>query len=176
MEITLEGFRTVHRTGVIVSGGDRVTLGAMTLTVGGASETVTVTAETPLIQAQSGERSFSISTEAVQAIAVNGRTYNTLATLAPGVVAGTVNGLRANQNTLQIDGITSVDTGNNGNGVTLTRGRGAGGAGPDHQLPGGIRPLGGRADQRRDQERHAAVSRIRSTPTGARTTSTPTPG
>ena len=120
MEITLEGFRTVNRTGVIVSGGDRVTLGAMSLTVGGATETVTVTAETPLIQAQSGERSFSISTEAVQAIAVNGRNYNNLANLAPGVVAGTVNGLRVNQNTLQIDGITSVDTGNNGNGVTLT--------------------------------------------------------
>ena len=120
MEITLEGFRTVNRAGVIVSGGDRVTLGAMSLSVGGASETVTVTAETPLIQAQSGERSFSISTEAVQAIAVNGRNYNNLANLAPGVVAGTVNGLRVNQNTLQIDGITSVDTGNNGNGVTLT--------------------------------------------------------
>src|SRR5262245_12908573 len=120
LEISLEGFRAVHRPGVIVSGGDRVALGAATLTVGAASETVTVTAETPLIQAQSGERSYSISTEAVQAIAVNGRTYNTLANLAPGVVAGTVNGLRVNQNTLQIDGITSVDTGNNGNGVTLT--------------------------------------------------------
>src|SRR5688572_22489544 len=36
IEITLEGFRAVHRSGVIVSGGDRVTLGAMTLTVGSA--------------------------------------------------------------------------------------------------------------------------------------------
>ncbi len=56
----------------------------------------------------------------MQAIAVNGRAYNNLTALAPGVVAGTVNGLRVNQNTLQIDGITSVDTGNNGNGVTLS--------------------------------------------------------
>ena len=29
LEVTLEGFRTMHRTGVIVSGGDRVTLGAV---------------------------------------------------------------------------------------------------------------------------------------------------
>ena len=29
LEITLEGFRPVHRTGIIVSGGDRVTLGAL---------------------------------------------------------------------------------------------------------------------------------------------------
>ncbi len=120
LEIELEGFRPVRRTGVIVAGGDRLALGALPLSVGAASETVTVTAVTPLVQSQSGERSFSISTEAVQAIAVNGRNYNNLATLAPGVVAGTVNGLRVNQNTLQIDGITSVDTGNNGNGVTLS--------------------------------------------------------
>ena len=120
VEVTLEGFRPVRRPGVVVSPGDRVTVGALTLTVGSASETVTVTAEAPLIQSQSGERSFSISVEDVQAIAVNGRNYNNLANLAPGVVAGTVNGLRVNQNTLQIDGITSVDTGNNGNAVTLT--------------------------------------------------------
>ena len=125
-----------------------------------ASETVTVTAETPLIQTQSGERSFSISTEAVQAIAVNGRNYNTLANLAPGVVAGTVNGLRVNQNTLQIDGITSVDTGNNGNGVTLTVDAVQEVRVLTSQLSGGIRPLGGRTDQRGDQERHAAVPRL----------------
>ena len=119
-EITLEGFHPVRRAGIVVSGADRVNIGALTLTVGSASETVTVTAESPLIQTQSGERSFSISAEAVQAIAVNGRNYNNLINLAPGVVAGTVNGLRVNQNTLQIDGITSVDTGNNGNAVTLT--------------------------------------------------------
>jgi len=120
VEVALEGFRTFQRKGIVVTGGDRVSLGAVTLTVGTASETVTVAGESPMVQSQSGDRSYSISTEAVQAIAVNGRAYNTLVNLAPGVVAGTVNGLRANQNTLQIDGVTSVDTGNNGNGVTLT--------------------------------------------------------
>ena len=120
IDVTLEGFHSVRRAGIVVGGADRVNIGALTVTVGSASETVTVTAVSPLIQTQSGERSFSISAEAVQAIAVNGRAYNTLTALAPGVVAGTVNGLRANQNTLQIDGITSVDTGNNGNAVTLS--------------------------------------------------------
>src|SRR6478672_10798054 len=120
VEVALEGFRTFERKGIVVTGGDRISLGAVTLTVGTASETVTVAGESPMVQSQSGDRSYSISTEAVQAIAVNGRAYNTLVNLAPGVVAGTVNGLRANQNTLQIDGVTSVDTGNNGNGVTLT--------------------------------------------------------
>jgi hypothetical protein len=54
------------------------------------------------------------------AIAQNGRNFNTFANLAPGFVAGTVNGTRANQNTTQIDGVTSMDTGNNGSAISLT--------------------------------------------------------
>src|SRR6266850_5728412 len=77
VEVTLEGFHPVRRARIVVSGGDRVNIGALTLTVGSASETVTVTAESPLIQTQSGERSFSISAEAVQAIAVNDLNSNT---------------------------------------------------------------------------------------------------
>ncbi len=40
-------------------------LPALTLALGGATETVTVTTETSLIQAQSGERSFTIGTDSV---------------------------------------------------------------------------------------------------------------
>src|SRR5436309_8219804 len=94
IDVALEGFHPVRCAGIVVGGAARVNIGALTLTVGSASETVTVTAESPLIQTQSGERSFSISAQAVRAIAVNGRNYNTLINLAPGVVAGTVNGLR----------------------------------------------------------------------------------
>src|SRR5205809_405174 len=44
VEVTLEGFHPVRRAGIAVSGADRVNIGAQTLTVGSASETVTVTA------------------------------------------------------------------------------------------------------------------------------------
>ena len=64
VEVTMDGFRTVKRAGIRVSGGDRVTVPALTLEPGGAEETVTVTAEAPLIQASSGERSFAVSTDA----------------------------------------------------------------------------------------------------------------
>src|SRR4051794_29432972 len=43
LRISLTGFRTLERTGVTVSPGDRLELPAVTLDVGGAAETITVT-------------------------------------------------------------------------------------------------------------------------------------
>ena len=45
VEVSMQGFKTLKRTGVSVSGGDRVAVGALVIEVGGASETVDVTAE-----------------------------------------------------------------------------------------------------------------------------------
>lgn len=113
IRVALQGFRTVERTGVVAHAGDRVASGVYALSVGEISETVVVSSEAPLIQARSGERSFAISEEAVTNIAINARSFNNLTMLAPGVVAGTVNGARANQNNFQVDGVSTVDTGCN---------------------------------------------------------------
>jgi Carboxypeptidase regulatory-like domain len=120
VKVVLTGFKTIERPGVVVHAGDKIALGNFTIEVGALEETITVAGESPLVQTRSGERAFAITTESIQAIAQNGRNFNTFTTLAPGFVAGTVNGLRANQNTTQIDGVTSMDTGNNGSAVTLT--------------------------------------------------------
>src|SRR5207249_7675797 len=50
------------------------------------------------------------------------RSFNNLQLLAPGMVAGTVNGSRTNQNNYQVDGVSTVDTGCNctSSMVTLT--------------------------------------------------------
>src|SRR5213083_262360 len=61
VEIALEGFKGVKRAGVIVSGGDRVGVQPLTLETGALAETVTVTAESPLVQTQSAERSYAIT-------------------------------------------------------------------------------------------------------------------
>src|SRR5712692_5198491 len=53
VEVTLDGFRTVRRTGVAVSGGDRVGLGSFTLEPAALAETVLVVGESPLVQTQS---------------------------------------------------------------------------------------------------------------------------
>ena len=47
VEVTMDGFRTVRRTGIQVSGADRVAVPSLTLEPGGAAETVNVTSEAP---------------------------------------------------------------------------------------------------------------------------------
>ena len=114
VRVKMDGFKTLERSNVIVHPGDRVAVGALAIEVGTLEETVVVTGEAPMIQAQSGERSFSITREVVQNTAISARNINNLTFLAPGMVAGSVNGSRTNQNNFQIDGIGAMDTGNNG--------------------------------------------------------------
>ena len=85
VQVEMPSFRTLRRTGVEVSAGSRVSVGALTLDVGGQSEVLTVSGEAPLVQAQSGERSFTISTESVQNLPLQNRSYDALLALAPGV-------------------------------------------------------------------------------------------
>ena len=60
VEVTMDSFKTVRRTGVRVSGGDRIGVPAVTLEAGGVAETVNVSAEAMLVQSQSAERSFAV--------------------------------------------------------------------------------------------------------------------
>ena len=114
VKVKMDGFKTLERPDVIVHSGDRVAVGSLAIEVGTLQETVVVSGEAPMIQAQSGERSFAITSEVVQNTAINGRNISSLTFLAPGMVAGSVNGTRTNQNNFQIDGIGAMDTGNNG--------------------------------------------------------------
>src|SRR6185503_13143120 len=66
VEVTLDAFKTVRRAGIAVSGGDRVGIPPLTLDPGGIAETVTVIAESPLVQTQSGERSFAITSNQIE--------------------------------------------------------------------------------------------------------------
>src|SRR5262249_47769128 len=85
LEASMSGFKTVKRPGLAVSPGDRVAVPTLALEVGGTSETVTVIAERPLMQAQSGERSFTVIPEEVQNLPIFDRTFRALAGLAPGM-------------------------------------------------------------------------------------------
>src|SRR5262245_45651190 len=135
MLIEAGGFKKVERTGIVLVANDKLTLGDLVLQAGGASETVTVTAEATLVQAESGERSYAVQGEVVRNIAVNGQHFAALAAISQGVVAInapsgdsrvdditqiSANGLRTSANNLQIDGVATVDTGNNGQLVQVT--------------------------------------------------------
>ena len=85
VEVTMPSFRTLKRAGIQVSGGSRVSLPAMELQAGGTNEVVNVTAEAPLIQAQSGERSFAVSSTQVDNLPINHGNFTSLTALVPGV-------------------------------------------------------------------------------------------
>ncbi len=85
VQVEMPSFRTLKRSGVAVSPGSRVALGALVVEVGGTSEAVTVIGMSPLVQAASGERSFSVTTEAVANLPLANRSYDALLALAPGV-------------------------------------------------------------------------------------------
>ena len=115
IEVTMPGFRTLRRTGVPVSGGDRVSVGVLVIEPGGATETVDVTAEAPLIQAQSGERSFAVSSTQIENLPLSGnRNFASLTALTPGVTGTTTRLGGGGQNNIMMDGISAMDTGNNG--------------------------------------------------------------
>jgi hypothetical protein len=126
MSVEASGFKKLERTGILLVANDKMTLGDIVVQVGATSETVTVTAEATLVQAESAERSYAVQGEIVRNIAVNGRQAIALASIAPGIVTQTntgtpgditnlfANGLRSSANNLQLDGVATVDTGNNG--------------------------------------------------------------
>ena len=119
VEITMNSFKTITRKGVKVSGGDRVAVETLTLQVGGASETVNVQAEAPVIQSTTGERSSAVQTVQLDSLPISTHTFLEFAGTQIGI-----NGARANQDgqriggggqdNVMLDGISALDTGNNG--------------------------------------------------------------
>ena len=117
IQITMDGFKTFKRSGVPVSAGDRYAIGALVIEVGALAETVSVTGEASAIQASSGERSFTVSREAVENLPVASRSYMALAVLSPGVTLDNNNtpvrlGGGGDPN-IMMDGVSAMDTGSN---------------------------------------------------------------
>lgn len=133
LQATLEGFKTLERTNVVVNANDRLSTGALAMEVGQMTEEVIVSSRVSELQTTSGERSFTLENEALTNIANNGRALFNFATLVPGAVpsgaAGTeigsvsgftVNGQRPNSNNITIDGVANIDTGDNGGNMATT--------------------------------------------------------
>ncbi|HWB16695.1 MAG TPA: carboxypeptidase-like regulatory domain-containing protein, partial [Vicinamibacterales bacterium] len=115
VKVTMNGFKPLERPNVAVSPGDRVTIGTLTIEIGGMTDTVTVSGEAPVIQAASGERSSTIETESVSSLPVAGRNWSSLTALVPGMNGSTRLGSPgANNNNVMMDGVAIMDTGNNG--------------------------------------------------------------
>src|SRR5450631_1640411 len=127
--IEMKGFKKLEKTGIVLSGADKLSAGEFVLTVGTTSEEVTVTADAGQIQLQSnsGERSDVISGKQLNDVAMNGRMILDYMKLIPGVISGfdgsasttygigafNINGTRANEHEYTIDGASNVDSGDN---------------------------------------------------------------
>src|ERR1044071_9221403 len=138
LRVTMQGFKTLERTNVVVSANDKLSTGLLTMGIGGVEESVTVSSRVSELQTTSGERSFTLESETIKNIANDGRSLFGFATLVPGVLpqAGnggggmsgpadqasgvTVNGQRPNSNNITITGVANIDTGDNGGNMATT--------------------------------------------------------
>jgi hypothetical protein len=110
VRVTMDGFKTIERPNVPLTPGERIVVPTLTIEVGSLNETITVTGDAPLIQASTGERSFTVSAEAVANLPVSTRSYTQFAALTPGVSGVLRLGGGGGNNVMQ-DGVTTMDTG-----------------------------------------------------------------
>ena len=110
----LEGFQTTRRDKVVVNIGTDVGLDLL-LRVG-VAETVTVTAEAPLIETERTQVSSVVNEEAIENLPTNGRNFIDFVLTTPGVVKdvrqGDISfaGQRGTLNSLVIDGANNDNT------------------------------------------------------------------
>ena len=126
--IAKAGFKNYTVTGIVLHPTETVQVNG-TLTVGAASETVTVGATSTDVELSSPQLSSYLSTEQVSSLPMNGRNFEGVAALAPGVVntsqgtaIGTggrntssvlvINGMTVSRTFYALDGVWNENTGN----------------------------------------------------------------
>jgi len=125
VQVSAPAFKTAIQKGIVVSGGDRVGVPPITLQIGGTTDTVTVVADAALLQTQSGERSFAVETKMIDSLPINHQNFAAAVAFTPGVDGGqTGSGSTArlggqSQDNIMMDGISAMDTGNNGQMLSL---------------------------------------------------------
>jgi hypothetical protein len=140
------GFRTVSATGLELNVQDNVVRN-FTLQVGSASESVTVTADASKINTTDATVSTVVDRNFAENLPMNGRSFQTLIQLTPGVVLTpstaadsgqfSVNGQRASANYWMVDGVGA----NIGLAPTDVSGNGLGGALASFSVQGGTNGL-----------------------------------
>src|SRR5262249_4053178 len=116
IEVEKPGFKKVIKPDVILHVQDALELG-FELTLGSVSETVTVEAGAPLLDARSGTVGTVIDRAFVESLPLNGRSFQSLITITPGVVLTlasasspgqfSINGQRSDANHFMVDGVSA---------------------------------------------------------------------
>jgi hypothetical protein len=111
VDVLLRGFRPVRREGIRVSTGETIRLD-FDLTVGDVAEQVTVQADAPMLRSDRASLGMVVDQRKVVDLPLNGRSFITLASLAPGVALPRgsqlprINGGRPRTNEYLFDGIS----------------------------------------------------------------------
>jgi hypothetical protein len=82
---THEGFRTEVRSGIVLTVGEEAIVD-LSLIVGGVTQSVEVSGEPPLVESTTASMGFLVDDRTIRALPLNGRSYDQLALLQPGVV------------------------------------------------------------------------------------------
>lgn len=130
LAIHAAGFKAFQEDGIVVTASEFRALGNLTLQIGQAAESVTVTAETAPVQTSSGEKSDVVTGDELSDMAVKGRDFVSLLATIPGIIDTAsdtrdsftrnalggihINGGRDTQALMVVDGMPSMDAGNNG--------------------------------------------------------------
>src|ERR1700733_8178216 len=120
LQVSKIGFKTLIKPDIILNVQDSLAIN-FTLPVGAASEVVTVTGGAPIVNTESGALSTVIDRKYVENMPLNGRSFQDLILLTPGVVTNnpaqpagggnvgefSVNGQRTESNYYSVDGVSA---------------------------------------------------------------------
>ncbi|MGC1673382.1 MAG: TonB-dependent receptor [Candidatus Acidiferrales bacterium] len=146
LQVSKLGFKTLIKPDIILNVQDTLAIN-FTLSVGAFSEIVTVTGGAPLLNTESAVVSTVVDRQFAENLPMNGRSFQTLIQLTPGVVLTpssegaegqfSVNGQRAASNYWMVDGVGA----NIGTGANFNAGIGFGGALGSFSVLGGTNSL-----------------------------------
>ncbi len=131
LRVSMEGFKQYEQKNIAVSPNDTRGIDVR-LEIGARTETVTVTAESEIIQTETGAREGVLTAKQIDNLSIIGRSALELLRILPGVVTEfnqgesvsfgggaqntqgyTVNGIRSSSNTVSLDGSALIDIGSN---------------------------------------------------------------
>jgi hypothetical protein len=111
-----KGFKTTERQNIVLEVGQELRVD-LTLQPGEQNQTITVTEQVPLVETTNAELGGTLQNEVINDLPLNGRNFENLLDLRPGVTkyvgnsgwTQSSNGLRPHDNFFMVDGINSND-------------------------------------------------------------------
>ncbi|MDP2999850.1 MAG: TonB-dependent receptor [Bryobacterales bacterium] len=118
LTVELQGFKSARRPGLVLQVDQSARID-VPLEVGSLSESIEITASSPLVQSENASVGAVVDSQKAIDLPLNGRRFEELATLVPGVNTGapganngggfSAAGMRSEQNAYQIDGTSNSD-------------------------------------------------------------------